>query len=295
MDEQTNDEQGFEGQSVEGQVADTQTKLQEYLEAAQDFIVTFTPKVILAILTLWIGFWLVKRVLKILNITFEKSGLSLEVQRFMESFASVLLKMGVVLFAASFLGFEVASIIGLLAAASFAVAFALQGSLANLASGLLVMVFRPYKIGDMVEVNGKFGKVEDIKIFSTILGTPGLKTLIIPNSKVTEDTIINFSEKGNIRLEINISMPYAESFPKVKAVILSTLKEIPVVLQDPEPEVGIETFDSHNIVLTVRPYVNPDDYWEGTFETHRLLKAAFSQNNIGVAYSEGIELGSIGG
>jgi len=295
MDEQTNDEQGIEGQSIEGQVADTQTKLQEYLEAALDFVVTFTPKVILAIITLWIGFWLVKRVLKILNITFEKSGLSLEVQRFMESFASIILKMGVVLFAASFLGFEVASIIGLLAAASFAVAFALQGSLANLASGLLVMIFRPYKIGDMVEVNGKFGKVEDIKIFSTILGTPGLKTLIIPNSKVTEDTITNFSEKGNIRLEINISMPYAESFPKVKEVILSTLKDISVVLQDPAPEVGIETFDSHSIVLTVRPYVKPDDYWEGTFETHRLLKAAFSQNGIGVAYSEGIELGSIGG
>jgi len=295
MDEQTNDEQGIEGQSIEGQVADTQTKLQEYLEAALDFVVTFTPKVILAIITLWIGFWLVKRVLKILNITFEKSGLSLEVQRFMESFASIILKMGVVLFAASFLGFEVASIIGLLAAASFAVAFALQGSLANLASGLLVMIFRPYKIGDMVEVNGKFGKVEDIKIFSTILGTPGLKTLIIPNSKVTEDTITNFSEKGNIRLEINISMPYAESFPKVKEVILSTLKDISVVLQDPAPEVGIETFDSHSIVLTVRPYVKPDDYWEGTFETHRLLKAAFSRNNIGVAYSEGIELGPIGG
>jgi len=271
-----------------------QEALIKYWDWTLDAIVTFAPKVLMAAAALIIGFWLVKRVLKVLEIALSKSGLELEVTRFIQSFASVILQIGVVLFAASFLGFQVSSIIALLAAASFAVAFALQGSLANLASGILVMVFRPYKIGDMVEVNGKFGKVEDVKIFSTVLSTPGNKTLIIPNSKVTEDTITNFSAKGTIRLEVNINMPYAESFPKVKQVILSTLKNIPVVLQDPAPEVGIETFDSHSILLTVRPYVKPDDYWEGTFETHRLLKAAFSQNDIGVAYSEGIELGSIG-
>ncbi len=271
-----------------------QEKLYEYLEDAMDFMVSFAPKILMAVISLWVGFWIVKRVMKVLGIALEKSGLNLEVTGFIKSFASILLQIAVVLFAASFLGFEVSSILGLLAAASFAVAFALQGSLANLASGILVMVFRPYKIGDMVEVNGKFGKVEDIKIFSTILSTPGMKTLIIPNSKVTEDTITNFSAKGAIRLELNITMPYEESYPKVRQVIVSTLKEIPVVLRDPEPEVGIETFDSHNIVLTARPYVKPDDYWEGTFESNRLLKKAFSSNNIKVAYSEGIEIGPIG-
>lgn len=271
-----------------------QEKLYEYLEQAMDFMVALTPKILLAIVSLWVGFWVVRRVLKVMDLAIDKSGLNLEVKGFIRSFASVVLKIGVVLFAASFLGFEVSSILGLLAAASFAVAFALQGSLANLASGILVMVFRPYKIGDMVEVNGKFGKVEDIKIFSTILSTPGMKTLIIPNSKVTEDTITNYSAKGAIRLELNISMPYEESYPKVRQVILSTLNDIPVVLKDPAPEVGIETFDSHNIILTARPYVKPSDYWEGTFESNRLLKKAFSTNNIKVAYSEGIEVGPIG-
>ena len=269
-------------------------KLNQYWNQLLDFTVSFAPKVLMSILALWIGFWLVKRILKVIDLALDKSGLGPEIKGFAQSFASVLLKAAVVLFAASLIGFDVSSIIGILAAASFAVAFALQGSLANFAAGLMIMFFKPYRIGDMVEINGKFGKVQDIRIFSTILSTPGMKTLIIPNGKITEDTITNFSERGATRLEINITMPYEESYPKVKQVILSNLEEIPYVLKDPEPQVGIETFDSHNILLTVRPFVKPDDYWEGIFETHRVLKQAFSQNNIKVAYSEGIEIGDIG-
>ena len=271
-----------------------QEKLAKYWEQMIDFCVTFAPKIIVALLALIIGFWIIKRIIKVFEVSLEKASLSQEIRSFAVSFVGVALKIAIILFAASFLGFEMTSIVGILAAASFAVAFALQGSLANLASGILIMVFRPYKIGDMVEVNGKFGKVEDIKIFSTTLSTPGLKTLFIPNGKISEDTITNFSVKGAIRLELNVSMPYEESFPKVREVILNTLKSIPVVLDDPEPQIGIETFDSHNVVLAVRPFVLPDNYWEGVFESHRLIKQAFNSNNIKVAYSEGVELGPIG-
>ena len=271
-----------------------QDKLTKYWDLFIDFCVTFTPKIMMALITLFVGFWLVKRVIKIIELSLDKAGLSPEIKGFAVSFVGAAIKVAVVLFAASFLGFEMTSIVGILAAASFAVAFALQGSLANLAAGILIMVFRPYKIGDMVEVNGRFGKVEDIKIFSTVLSTPGLKTLIIPNGKISEDTIINFSTRGSTRLELSVTMPYEESFPKVKEIILQTLETVPVVLKDPAPEVGIESFDSHNIILTVRPFVLPDDYWEGTFETLRLIKKAFNNHNIKVAYSEGVEIGPIG-
>ena len=271
-----------------------QDKLAKYWDQLIDFCVMFAPKIIMAVLAMIIGFWIVKRIVKVFEISLDKAKLSPEIKGFALSFVGILMKVAVLLFAASFLGFEMTSIVGILAAASFAVAFALQGSLSNLASGIIIMVFRPYKIGDMVEVNGKFGKVEDIKIFSTVLSTPGLKTLIIPNGKISEDTIINFSTKGAIRLELNVTMPYEESFPKVKQVILHTLKYVPVVLQDPEPQVGIESFDSHNIVLAVRPFVLPENYWEGIFESHRMIKQAFKDHQIQVAYSEGVELGPIG-
>lgn len=271
-----------------------QEKLTKYWDQFIDFCVTFTPKILMAAASLYIGLWLIKKIVAIVKLSLEKANLSEEVRPFVISFINVALKIFVVLFAASFVGFETTSIVGILAAASFAVGLALQGSLGNFAAGILVMVFRPYKIGDMVEVNGRFGKVEEISIFNTVLSTPGFKTLIVPNGKIVDDTIINFSTRGSIRLELNVTMPYEESFPRVKEVILETLKTIPVVLDDPAPQVGIESFDSHNIILTVRPFVLPDDYWTGTFESLRLIKKAFNDNNIKVAYSEGIEIGPIG-
>lgn len=271
-----------------------QEKLNQYWEQFIDFCVAFTPKLLMAAASLYIGFWLARKIIFAVRLSLEKANFGKEVRPFVVSFVNIALKVFVILFAASFLGFETTSIVGILAAASFAVGLALQGSLGNFAAGILVMVLRPYKIGDMVEANGKFGKVEEISIFNTTLSTPGLKTLIIPNGKIVDDTIVNYSTRGKVRLELNVSMPYEESFPRVRDVILDAVKTVGVVLENPEPEVGIETFDSHNIVLTVRPYVLPDDFWEGTFETHRVIKKAFSESNIKVAYSEGIEIGTVG-
>ncbi len=260
-----------------------------------DFSKEFLPKLAGAILVVVVGFWIIRKLAVVVRLSLQKAKFSKEVTPFIVSFLNIAMKVIVLLVAAGMVGIETTSIVGILAAAGFAVGLALQGSLGNFAAGILLMVTRPYKAGDMVEVNGKFGKVEEIHIFNTVLTTPGFKTLIIPNGKVIDDTIINFSAKGAIRLELNVSMPYEESFPKVEHIILSALKTVPQVLGDPAPEVGIETFDSHNVVLSIRPFVLPDDYWDGIFEVHRRVKAAFNSHGIKVAYSEGIELGPIGG
>ena len=104
----------------------------------------------------------------------------------------------------------------------------------------------------------------------------------------------NFSKKGYVRLELNVTMPYAESFPRVKEIIREELRTCPLVIQDLEPEIGIETYDSHNLIVAVRPFVRPDDFWAVTFDVHERIKAAFSKHAIKVAYSEGVELGNIG-
>ncbi|MBI1225816.1 MAG: mechanosensitive ion channel [Bacteroidetes bacterium] len=269
-------------------------KLTFYYDKIIDFAVTFVPKLAMAILIIVIGFWLVKKLTALFSLSLEKANFSKEVAPFLVSFAGIAFKIIVLLAAAGIVGIETTSIFGILAAAGFAVGFALQGSLSNFAAGILLMVFKPYKIGDMVEVNGKFGKVDGIHIFNTFLTTPGLKTLIIPNGKVIDDTITNFSAKGAIRIELNVTMPYVESFPKVKQVVLDALETVPLVLKTPAPEIGIERFESHSVLLAVRPYVSPDDYWEGIFEVHKAVKSAFHNHNIQVAYSEGIEIGAIG-
>ena len=269
-------------------------KIQEYLNDAMDWGVAFAPKVLMALVVLIVGMFIVKRVSKVIKSGLRNANFDREISEFLGSMIEVALKFAVILAAASFLGFEVTALLGLIAAIGFAVGMALQGFLGNFASGLAILFLKPYRIGDWVNVSDKFGKVKSIQIFNTILETPNDKTLVIPNGQVTDNIITNYSSKGNIRLELNVSMPYEESFPKVKSVIEKALRASQYVLPEPEAYIGIESFDSHSIVIAVRPYINPDDYWEATFEVNGQIKEYFSKNGIRAAYSEGVELGPIG-
>ena len=267
---------------------------EKYAQWALDATVAFAPKIMMAIFILIIGFWLIKRINRVAMMALERTGIAPEITSFFASFLDIALKAFVIIFAAGRLGFDATSLVAILAAAGFAVGLALQGFLGNFASGLTIVFFRPYKVGDWVQVAEQFGKVEAIQIFNTTLVTPGKKTLIVPNGQVTDNVITNFSTKGLTRLELNVTMPYAESFPKVRQTIHKALTTVPNIVMDPVPEIGIESYDSHNIVLAIRPFINPDDYWNATYETLAHIKKAFSENGIQVAYSEGVELGPIG-
>ncbi len=270
-------------------------KLNQYLGNLMDWAVVFVPKLILAALVLFIGFWIARRVGKLLKGGIAKANVSNEVNTFLGSIIDIVLKLAVILVAASIVGFEVSSLLGLIAAVGFAVGMALQGFLGNFASGITIVFLKPYKVGDWVAMGEKFGKVEAIEIFNTTIITPNDKTLIIPNGKVTDDTITNYSTKGRIRLELQVTMPYAEEYDKVENLIREALSTVPGIIRDPEPLVGIESYDSHNIVVAVRPYIDPESYWQVTYAAYAAIKNSFSKNGVKVAYSEGVELGPIGG
>lgn len=265
-----------------------------YLELAQDNIIMYAPKMIGAILILFIGFKVIKKLISLIEKLLNKSNLSDSIKPFILSVLGIVLKVAVVLAAAGIAGVDLSIFATIIGASVLAIGLSLQGSLGNLASGLLVLSIKPYKVGDWIEVNDKFGKVSEIGIFNTTVVTPGNKTLIIPNSLMTSDVITNHSERDVLRLEIDVTMPYAESFPKVKKIIENAISTIPNILDTPKPEIGIEGYDSHSLQIAVRPYINPDHYWEVTFACYENIKKAFSENGIQVAYSEGVELGSIG-
>lgn len=266
----------------------------EYLQIAIDKAIFYLPRIVIAGLILWIGFRVVKKLVQLVGATLERTGFSETLRPFLSSTVGILLK-GAVLFAiATVLGADLTGLFAILAAAGFAVGMALQGSLGNFASGILILSLKPYKIGDWIQVEDKFGRVEEIGIFSTDVLTPGNKILIIPNSKITDSVVTNFSEKGMIRLELEVTMPYEESFPRVKRIIENSLKDIPQILEEPKPQIGIKDFDSHSVQLIVRPFSLPDDFWEVTFAANKAIKRAFSENEVKVAYSEGVEIGRIG-
>ena len=172
---------------------------------------------------------------------------------------------------------------------------ALQGSLSNFAAGIIILLMKPFKVGDWISTGGVFGKVTEIQIFSTIMHSPGKKQLIVPNGEIIGGVLTNYSINDTIRLELQVTMPYNEDFPKVKSLIAGVLEKNPLVLDSPGYEIGIDSFDSHSIIVNVRPYSLPDDYWTVYYEVYAEIKAAFSNAKIKVAYSEGVELGDIGG
>lgn len=269
-------------------------KLNYYSERLIDLVMTYAPKMVLAIVVLVIGIWIVNKITAILKKLLANSPLTVEIISFLGSLLSIALKVLLFFTVAGIVGVETTSFVALLAAAGFAVGMALQGSLGNFAAGIIILLFKPYKVNDWVEVQEKFGKVVDIQIFNTIVETPGQNLLIIPNGKVIDGVVTNFSSKGFVRIELEVTIPYSESFPRVREIVKNALSGIDKILDQPELEIGILDFDSHSIILTVRPYALPDDYWEVRFEANAAIKKAFSDHQIKVAYSEGVELGAIG-
>ncbi|MEE9439969.1 MAG: mechanosensitive ion channel family protein [Saprospiraceae bacterium] len=268
--------------------------IEKYLTLFTDWAVLFVPKLIIAFIVLYVGFKIVKKVDQLMDKALEKAKIGPEISGFLASINGIIMKIIVIMIAASVIGFEVSSILGVMAAAGFAVGLALQGFLGNFASGLTIIFFKPYKVGDWIQIDNMFGKVKSIQIFNTTLITPSDKTLIIPNGKVTDNIISNMSTEGKIRIELTVTMPYAESFPKVEKVILEALNKCDSILNDPKPLIGIESYDSHNINISIRPYIYPDNYWNATFDVYGAIKKSFSEHDIKAAYSEGVELGPIG-
>jgi small conductance mechanosensitive channel len=234
----------------------------KYSTDAIDWFIAFMPGALMALATVIIGFWIANKVDDLVEAALKRSSLSPELTSFFGSMSTVVVKGVALMVAAGFIGFDTAGIIGILAAGAFAIGFALQGSLSNFAAGILILTFKPFRVGDYISASDVFGKVEEIQILSTIVVSPG--------------------------------MAYESSFPQVKEVILEVVNNSPYVLKTPAAEVGIGNYDSHNIILSVRPYVEPDNYWEATYEINRLIKNALHKADIPMAYSEGVELGKIG-
>lgn len=270
------------------------SKFQKYSSDLMDWLVIFLPKLLLASLVLWIGFKIVNKIGLLIRGGLNKANLGIEVTEFLNSVILFVLKFVVIGLAASIIGVQMTALIGLLGAAVFAIGMALQGFMGNFASGLTILFIKPYKVGDWISIGDSFGKVKSIQIFNTTLETPNDKTLIVPNGQATDNVITNYSTVGLMRLELNVNMPYEESYPRVKEVIIQSLKKSKYINWEGEPKVGIKTNDTHYIVLAIRPYINPNDYWDATYEIYGLMKEAFSHNNIKAAYSEGVELGPIG-
>ncbi|MEZ4843677.1 MAG: mechanosensitive ion channel family protein [Bacteroidia bacterium] len=196
------------------------------------------------------------------------------------------LKVLLVISVASMIGIATTSFVAVLGAAGLAVGLALQGSLANFAGGVLILIFKPFKVGDLIQSQGFSGTVSKITILNTEITTPDDNTAIIPNGIVANDKILNYTQKDIRRVDLEIGVAYGTDIDEAKKVIYQTLKKVEGVLENPTPFVSILSFGENGIILVVRPHCKSEDYWDVYFRSNEALYIAFKEADIKIPFPQ---------
>lgn len=246
----------------------------------------YAPKLALAILTLIIGLWIISGISKVLILSMERSKVDPTLIPFVNSLSSWTLKLLLFISVASMIGIATTSFIAVLGAAGLAIGLALQGSLSNFAGGVLIMIFKPYKVGDLIESQGHFGEVKEVQIFNTILVSPQSKRIIIPNGAVSNGSIVNFTAEGKIRVDMTIGIAYDSDIDLAKKVLLGVLENNSKVMKDPAPFVGVSEMADSSVNLAVRPHCLPEHYWTVYFEVNEEIKKTLDNNNISIPFPQ---------
>lgn len=264
-----------------------QDKLMDYLEQALDWCIQKAGSVLVTLVLVYIGFRLIKVIRKFLKKSLQKAGIEPGVITFLTSFVNIALKIVILLSAAAGLGFKVTSVLTLLGSAGVAVGLALQGSLSNLAGGVLILVLKPFRVGDyIVEDNkGKEGTVTAIDIFYTKLLTPDNRVVVIPNGALSNTSLTNVSKETKRRLDLTMSVDYAQDIKEAKRVIYEVLAGNEKILEKEPISIFLQSFDASAIVMGIRFWVKTEDYWDVKWELQEQFKEAFDENGISIPYN----------
>jgi small conductance mechanosensitive channel len=234
---------------------------QRYLKMAQDWAVVFAPKVLLAIVLLWVGVRVIEKLNSLTNKALTSRNIDSTIRPFFASLVDVGLKFVLFIVVAGIFGFEISSIVALIGALAFAVGLALQGSLGHFASGILLLVLKPYKVGDEIKVGDAEGFVEEIQVFNTILRTRDNRIITVPNGIVTSGNIVNQTGMGLRRVDMTFLVDEPNAVGTVKTAILKAAKGCPQILNDPPMEVYLDHFTCDEMHFAVRPWCKSEDYW----------------------------------
>lgn len=263
----------------------TNEQLQALTQEGYSLLMSYGPKLLLAILTLIIGLWLINRVMKGLNQTLT-SRVDATLGQFVSSILSVVLKVVLLISVASMVGIETTSFIAVLGAAGLAVGLALQGSLANFAGGVLILLFKPFKVGDLIQAQGHTGTVKDIQIFNTILKTGDNRIVIIPNGALSNSSMININQEATRRVDFTFGISYNDDIDRARAALHFLANNDARVLANPSPLVAVSELADSSVNFTMRVWVNTPDYWGVYFDMHELVKKEFDAQGISIPYPQ---------
>ncbi|MEM7162849.1 MAG: mechanosensitive ion channel domain-containing protein [Bacteroidota bacterium] len=249
-------------------------------------IVEYGLPLLKAIAVLLIGLWVIKRIVGLFKKVMEKRGVDESLRPFLGSLVGTLLKVLLIITVLGLFGVPMTSFIAILGAAGLAVGMALSGTLQNFAGGVMLLIFKPFKVGDLISAMGHTGHVKEIQIFVTKLLTPENKTVILPNGPLSNGDMVNFSEQGKIRVDLTMGIGYGDDINKAKEALMTVMNNHPKVLNDPAPFVGVVELGDSSVNLAVRPHTNPEDYWDVYFDIYQAGKEALDAAGVEIPFPQ---------
>lgn len=251
-----------------------------------DLGISLGSKLLIALVILIIGRWIVKRLRRLICTIMEKRQVEASLFSFVKSLVSITLNFVLVITIISVLGIETSSFIALFASAGVAIGMALSGTLQNFAGGVMILLFKPFKVGDSIEAQGQSGKVKEIQIFNTLITTPDNKQIIIPNGGLSTGITKNYSKEPTRRVDWEFGIGYGDSYDKAKAVIDKLLASDERILKDPAWFIALTSLGESSVNIVVRAWVNAPDYWDVYFSLNEKVYKTFTEEGLNIPFPQ---------
>lgn len=260
--------------------------MEDFMNKITEMVWHYGPKLIYAIVILLVGLWVAKFITKQFGKTLVKRDVDPSLRPFLLGLLGALLKAMVLITVISTLGIEMTSFVAILGAMGLAVGMALSGTLQNFAGGVMILIFKPFKVGDFIEAQGHSGVVKEIQIFNTIMNTPDNKVIIIPNAPLSNGSMINYSREKTRRVDMVFGVGYDDDLNKTRATLERLIAADSRILKDPAHFIGISTLADSSVNFTVRMWVNAPDYWGVFFDMNENVKNEFDKEQISIPYPQ---------
>lgn len=267
--------------------------VQKWVDTGYDLLIIYAPKLLMAILIWIIGAWVIKMITKGIRKALDKGDYDVSLKKFLMNLVGWILKIVLIVVVLGTVGIETTSFAAILAAAGLAIGLALQGSLANFAGGVLIMIFKPIKVGDFIEAQGEAGTVKEIEIFTTKLTSPDNKEIIIPNGKLSNDNIVNYSALDMRRVDMVFGVGYDSDIKQTKDILMEQLNNHPLILKDPAPLVRLTELADSSLNFNVRPWVKTSDYWGVYYDIMESSKEALDAAGIDIPYPHNVQINKV--
>jgi small conductance mechanosensitive channel len=260
--------------------------MQQLYDGMVDFIWKVGPNLVLAIIVLIIGLWVIKLIIKGISKALDRAKVDDSLKHFLAGLIGIGLKILLLISIASMLGIATTSFVAVLGAAGLAVGLSLQGSLANFAGGILILLFKPFKVGDVIDAQGHLGVVDSIQVLNTILKTPDNKTIIIPNGGLSNGSITNFTTEERRRVDMTFGIGYNDDIKKAKQALNDLIKQDDRILDEPAPMVVVSELGDSSVNFTVRVWAKTKDYWGIYFDMQENVKLEFDKQGISIPFPQ---------